>query len=81
MYDGEGVYILIGDDGGVSYEDFCGCLQDLININFGMYGDMMFGLAGGVGNIDFFGIGVVLGVFLKFYDIFGYFYINVFLSL
>lgn len=42
---------------------------------------MILGLVGGVGNIDFFGIGVVFGVFLKFYDIFGYFYISVVLSL
>jgi hypothetical protein len=76
LYDGEGVYILIGDDGGVSHEDFRGRLQDLTNTNFGTHGDMTLGLAGGAGNIDPLGIGAAPGAFLKLYDISGYPHIN-----
>lgn len=76
MYDGEGVFILIGDDGGVSHEDFRGRLQDLTNTNFGTHGDMTLGLAGGAGNIDPLGIGAAPGASLKLYDISGYPHIN-----
>ncbi|MEQ8702852.1 MAG: GEVED domain-containing protein [Phaeodactylibacter sp.] len=72
QYDGEGVYILIGDDGGVSHEDFRGRLEDLTNTNFGTHGDMTLGLAGGAGNIDPLGIGAAPGASLKLYDISGY---------
>jgi hypothetical protein len=72
QYDGEGVYILIGDDGSVSHEDFRGRLEDLTNTNFGTHGDMTLGLAGGAGNIDPLGVGAAPGASLKLYDIAGY---------
>lgn len=72
QYDGEGVYILIGDDGGVNHEDFRGRLEDLTNTNFGTHGDMTLGLAGGAGNINPLGVGAAPGASLRLYDISGY---------
>ena len=72
QYDGQGVYILIGDDGGVSHEDFRGRLEDFTSTNFGTHGDMTLGLAGGAGNINPMGIGAAPGASLRLYDISGY---------
>lgn len=71
-YEGNGVYILIGDDGSVSHEDFRGRLEDLTTFNFGTHGDMTLGLAGGAGNINPKGIGAAPAASLKLYDISGY---------
>lgn len=71
-YDGQGVSILIGDDGSVNHADFKGRLLDFTTTNFGTHGDMTLGLAGAAGNINPLGRGSASGAELRLYGIAGY---------
>ncbi len=71
-YDGAGVSIAIGDDGGLSHDDFKGRLTDYTAGQGGTHGDMTAGLAVGAGNLSPLGMGLAPNAYLYLYDINGY---------
>ena len=68
-YDGSGIVMAIGDDGGVNHEDFKGRIIDHTDYNYGNHGDMTVGLAMGAGNINPLGAGMATGSVLHLYGI------------
>lgn len=71
-YDGTGVSIAIGDDGGVSHEDLRGRLTDYNTSLGGSHGDMTAGLAVGAGNLNPLGMGFAPNAYLYLYPIENY---------
>lgn len=67
-YEGRGVGIAIGDDGGVNHIDFKGRLFDHTQSQGGNHGDMTSGLAIGAGNLNPYGMGMATKSYLHLYD-------------
>lgn len=68
-YDGAGVALAIGDDGGVNHLDFAGRLFDHTRFDRGVHGDMTAGLAIGGGNLDPLAMGIAPAAVLHLYNI------------
>jgi PKD repeat protein len=71
-YDGDGIGVLIGDDGIVGpHIDFTGRIDQSNAVNNGpiQHGDMVAGIVGGAGNVDPTIKGMATGAFLWIYDI------------
>lgn len=68
-FDGAGVALAIGDDGGVNHLDFAGRLFDHTRFDRGSHGDMTAGLAIGGGNVNPQAMGIAPAAVLHLYNI------------